>query len=73
MNETLDDYEQLPEEYIRSMAATSGPGNNFHKLVEMADAWIAADLTPAFIVTGDSGNRAMIACVCKESFGRYFN
>lgn len=73
MKETLDDYEQLSEQYIRSMAATSGPENSFHKLVEMADAWKAADLTPAFIVAGDTGNRAMIACVCKESFGTYIN
>lgn len=73
MKKTLDDYEQLPEEYVRNLAATSGPGNTFLGLCEVADEWKAANCTPVFILASERGESMMIACVAAESFGKYLN
>jgi hypothetical protein len=75
MPRTLDDFDVIPEERIRSMAATSGLSgkNSFTRLLKIADEWREAGCTPVFIIADDREEDMVIGCVAEETFGRYLN
>ena len=66
MLQDLDDYEQIPEDQVRSRAAES---RSFRQLLQVAREWREADCTPVFIVA--QNDPMVIACVSIESFGKY--
>jgi hypothetical protein len=68
----LDDFAQVPEERVRAMCAQNGgERSSFYELLKIADEWRAAGCTPIFIVTDDSEDHYMMACVAQECFGTY--
>jgi hypothetical protein len=74
MVKTLDDFETLDEERVRQMAATSGSGKKtFIALLKLHDEWKEAGCTPVFIIAADREEDMVLACVAKETFGKYLN
>lgn len=69
----LDDFDQLDEDKIRSMAAMNSPGNSYETLLKRADEWRECGCTPIFIVASRQNDNLIIGCVARETFGINLN
>lgn len=72
---SVDDFDQIDESEIQSMAvAAGGKKNAFKRLLTIAQEYKDADCTPVFIIVKDGGEEgSILACVAKETFGRMLN
>lgn len=65
MNPTIKNVKIVDEEVIIEAAKMFGAGNSFESILEVADAYRDADMTPMFLWDIDD---ARVYCVAKETF-----